>query len=114
MSRLVVIGGGLTGSLLAVHLARLGHDVHVFERRSAGRPQQDERRPAVNITLCERGLKALGDVGLRETVQRLCAPARGRKIHTSNATVQYQPYGNHGEAIYSVSRVELNETLSAF
>jgi kynurenine 3-monooxygenase len=114
MGRLVVIGGGLTGSLLAVHLARLGHEVHVFERRSAGRLQQDERRPAVNITLCERGLKALGDVGLRETVQRLCAPARGRKIHTSNATVQYQPYGNHGEAIYSVSRVELNETLSAF
>lgn len=114
MGRLVVIGGGLTGSLLAVHLARRGHDVDVFERRSDARPEQGERRPAVNLTLCERGLRALDEVGLRETVQGLCAPARGRKIHTLDGRVEYQPYGNHGEAIYSISRAELNQALADF
>jgi kynurenine 3-monooxygenase len=117
MGRLVVVGGGLTGSLLAVHLARRGHEVDVFERRGEARdarPWQGERRPAVNLTLCERGLKALADVGLRETVQGLCAPARGRKIHALDGSVQYQPYGNHGEAIYSISRAELNQTLADF
>jgi kynurenine 3-monooxygenase len=112
MARLVVVGGGLTGSLLAIALARHGHEVEVFERRVDARPEQGERRPAVNITLCERGLRALGDVGLRDAVQSQCAPARGRKIHALNGSVQYQPYGNHGEAIYSVARAELNRTLA--
>jgi kynurenine 3-monooxygenase len=114
MTRLVVVGGGLTGSLLAVHLARRGHDVDVFERRSDAPIHQGERRPAVNLTLCERGLRALADVGLRETVQKLCAPARGRMIHGPTGSLQYQPYGNHGEAIYSISRAELNQTLTEF
>ena len=34
MARVAVVGGGLFGTTAAIHVARRGHDVHLFERRS--------------------------------------------------------------------------------
>jgi kynurenine 3-monooxygenase len=112
MGQVLVVGGGLCGSLLAIFLARRGHTVDVFERFSGSGPEQVKQRPALNITLCERGLKALEAVDLREAALELSVPARGRQVHTADGNTIYQPYGNHGEAIYSVSRAALNQTLA--
>ncbi|MEO8906323.1 MAG: methyltransferase [Polyangiaceae bacterium] len=110
MEKSLVVGAGLAGSLLAIYLARRGQEVVVFERCddtfSVG-----EKRPALNITLCERGLNALAGVGLRQAVLDLAVPARGRRVHAPDGGLAYQPYGNKGEAIYSIPRAHLNAVL---
>jgi kynurenine 3-monooxygenase len=113
MTRSVVIGGGLVGSLIAIVLARRGQQVDVFERQTDARIE-GTKRPALNLTLCERGLRALGEVGLRERVESLAVPALGRAIHGEDGFTAFQPYGLHGEAIYSIARLELNDTLVNF
>jgi kynurenine 3-monooxygenase len=114
MGRMLVVGGGLSGSLLAVFLARRGHQVDVFERFADARADRGARRSALNITLCERGLSALDAVGMRDAVLALAVPARGRQMHGLDGSVAYQPYGNRGEAIYSISRADLNRALLDF
>jgi kynurenine 3-monooxygenase len=111
-ARLVVVGGGLVGSLLAIYLSRRGHGVDVFDRKpDPRRSNGTARRPSLNLTLCERGLAALDAVGLRERALALAVPAKGRRIHTVDGEIVYQPYGNHGEAIFSIARSALNALL---
>ena len=112
--RIVVVGGGLVGSLLAVYLARRGHLVDVFDRQPDPRRTSGKgHRPSINLTLCERGLAALGAVGIKERVLELAVPVQGRRIHARDGSITYQPYGNRGEAIYSISRTSLNALLVA-
>lgn len=113
MARVTIVGAGLSGSLMAVFLARRGHTVEVFERYPGAEAKRGGR-PALNITLCERGLMALEAVGLRESVLDLAVPARGRQVHVPDGSTAYQPYGNRREAIYSISRSDLNQALVDF
>jgi kynurenine 3-monooxygenase len=110
MTSAIVVGGGLGGSLLALYLSRRGYSVDVFERHDDERSHRAGKRPALNITLCERGLAPLEAVGARAAVLALAAPARGRLVHVDGSVV-YQPYGNNGEAIYSIARSDLNDAL---
>ncbi len=114
MGRSLIIGGGLVGSLLSVYLARRGHTVDVFERYAEARTGSGAKRPSVNLTLCERGLQALEQVGLRQRVEELAVPARGRLIHGADGSVVRQPYGNHGEAIHSIAHSALNDAIVDF
>ena len=109
--RLLVVGGGLVGSLLAIYLSRRGHRVDVFDRQPHPRSYSERLRPSLNITLCERGLRALAAVGLDQQVLERAVPARGRRIHAVDGAITFQPYGNHGEAIHSISRHELSMLL---
>jgi kynurenine 3-monooxygenase len=116
--RLAIVGAGLVGSLLAMYLARRGYGIDLFERHpdtrvvatNGGRPVRPSR-PSVNLTLCERGLAALDGVGLRDRVLELAVPVRGRRIHGRGGSIVFQPYSPRGDAIYSISRNELNELL---
>jgi kynurenine 3-monooxygenase len=111
--KITIVGAGLGGSLLAVYLARRGYDVHVFERRGDLRREPIEPGRSIKLTLAERGLAALRELGLEEEVKnRLCVPLRGRAVHAANGTVVYQPYGkNELEVIHSFSRNDLNGFL---
>jgi len=111
MAEILIVGGGLTGSLLALYLARRGHEVEVFERRPTTPAPQTGQRSALNITLCERGLWALDRVGMRQSILELAVPARGRMVHSPEGNLTYQPYSNQGDAIYSISRTDLNRAL---
>lgn len=111
---MLVVGGGLVGSLLAIYLARRGHRVSVYDRQPDPRAaRHGTRRPSINLTLCRRGLDALDRVGLKQAVLDLTVPCYGRRIHGLDSSVTEQPYGTRGEAIYSISRVALNELLVA-
>ena len=109
---ILVVGGGLVGSLLAIFLARRGHSVAVYDRQPDPRVRRGSaHRPSINLTLCRRGLDALDRVGLKQAVLELTVPCYGRKIHGIDSSVTDQPYGVRGEAIYSISRVALNDLL---
>ncbi|MDP9119926.1 MAG: FAD-dependent monooxygenase [Acidobacteriota bacterium] len=108
----VVVGAGMSGTLMAIHLARRGFAVDLYERRGDMRRRTVDAGKSIKMTLAERGLAALREVGLAEEVMRYCIPLRGRAVHRSDGTVTYQPYGkNEHEVIYSISRTDLNVML---
>lgn len=111
--RVTIIGAGLAGSLLGIYLARRGWPVQLFELRGDLRREPVEPGRSIKLTLAERGLAALAELGLAEHVKRqICVPLRGRAIHSGTGTVVYQPYGKDDhEVIYSFSRNDLNGLL---
>jgi kynurenine 3-monooxygenase len=113
LPKITIVGAGLCGSLLGIFLARRGWEVHLFELRDDLRRGPAESGRSVKLTLAERGLAALAELGLAEEVKRnICVPLRGRAVHSGNGAITYQPYGkNDHEVIYSFSRNDLNGFL---
>lgn len=111
--KITIVGAGLAGSLLGIYLARRGWEVQLFELRGDLRREPVEPGRSIKLTLAERGLAALAELGLAEDVKRhICVPLRGRAVHSGTGTVVYQPYGkNDHEVIHSFSRNDLNGFL---
>ena len=112
METILIVGGGLVGSLLSIYLARQGHrrpPVRALSRL----PHRPGRRSgkSINLTICERGFAALDRVGAGDLVRAISVPCYGRMVHAADGSVEYQPYGNRREAIHSVSRNDLNRVL---
>ena len=108
---ITIIGAGLVGSLLSLYLAKRGHKVSVYERRSDMRNEELSAGRSINLALSDRGLLALEKVGLSEEIKKICIPMHGRQIHNVDGSITFQPYGKEGQYINSVSRGELNKRL---
>lgn len=112
MSTAAVAGAGLTGCLLAVRLARAGHQVDVFDRRPDLRVADVDAGRSINLAISHRGLDALDHVGLVDTVLARSVPMPGRMIHDRNGDTTFQPYGTEAEhQLHSVGRDDLNVAL---
>lgn len=110
----IVIGGaGLAGSLLASLLAQDGHRVSIYERRGDPRRSGFLGGRSINLALSNRGLEALGRIGLRDHVMETMAiPMKGRILHSAEGAESFHPYSSDPtEAINSVSRGDLNLQL---
>src|SRR5579859_1795096 len=109
---ITLLGAGLAGSLLAVYLARRGHEVVVYERLPDMRRHEIPPGRSINLALAQRGIRALEGVGLMPEVQKLLIPMRGRMLHDKTGATSLTPYGRTpAEVIYSVSRPGLNMLL---
>jgi kynurenine 3-monooxygenase len=107
-----LFGAGLAGSLLAVYLARRGHDVMVYERLPDMRKVAIPAGRSINLALAHRGIRALDAVGLMPEVQKLLIPMRGRMLHDKDGGTSLTLYGRTPtEVIHSVSRPGLNILL---
>jgi kynurenine 3-monooxygenase len=106
-----IAGAGLVGSLLSVFLAKKGFDVNVFEMRGDIRNLENYGGRSINLALSDRGWKALDKVGLSDEIKKISIPMFGRMIHAVNGDLSFQAYGKEDQAIYSVSRSELNKRL---
>ncbi|ADP79312.1 FAD-dependent oxidoreductase [Pseudofrankia inefficax] len=110
--RVVIIGAGLAGCLLATLLGRRGLDVVVYERREDPRAAPPERGRSINLAISARGLAALDQVGLREQALSRALPMHGRMVHDQAGGRSFRPYSADGRrAINSISRAELNLAL---
>ena len=108
----LIVGAGLSGTLLAISLKRRGFDVVVYECREDLRKEQVGVHRSINLVLTSRGRFALRRLGLEDAVMKLVVPAIGRCIHHEDGTTSVQPYGkDENEANYSVSRSGLNMHL---
>ncbi|HEX5419354.1 MAG TPA: NAD(P)/FAD-dependent oxidoreductase, partial [Gammaproteobacteria bacterium] len=68
---------------------------------------------SINLALAARGIAGLERAGVREEIEPLLLPMRGRQVHEGGAE-RFLPYGQRrGEEIYSVSRADLNGKLQA-
>lgn len=108
---IVIAGAGLVGSMLACFLSNRGHHVKVFERRADMRRAGYIGGRSINLALSHRGWKGLKKLGLAEQVEKIAIPMTGRMIHDVDGDTHLIPYGTNGEAIYSVSRGDLNLLL---
>jgi len=111
MKEVTIIGAGLVGSLLSVYLAKRGHQVRVYERRPDMRKADIAGGRSINLALSDRGWRALEKVGLDKEVRPISIPMTGRLIHAIDGSLSLQAYGKEGQAIYSVSRGELNRIM---
>jgi kynurenine 3-monooxygenase len=116
-AHVMIIGAGLSGSLMACYLARAGYRVSIYERRPDPRAKGYLGGRSINLALSVRGLTGLAGAGLAEMVMNNEAiPMRGRMIHPPSlvpgAAPIFQPYSHDpNDAIHSVSRGGLNLAL---
>src|SRR5947207_179185 len=108
---ITITGAGLVGSLLAIYLSRRGYKVSVYERRPDMRSTKISAGRSINLALSDRGWRGLDGVGFSEEIRKIGIPMQGRYIHHKDGSHSYQPYGKAGQAIYSVSRAEINMKL---
>ncbi|MBG0815518.1 NAD(P)/FAD-dependent oxidoreductase [Planomonospora sp. ID82291] len=111
--RAAIVGAGLSGSLLALFLARRGYRVEVYEHRDDPRLSKDEGDGrSINLGLSARGIRALRRAGLLEELWPHTVPMRGRMIHAPSGEPTFQPYGTADhEILYSIRRGVLNALL---
>ena len=110
--KIIIVGAGLCGSLLALRMAQRGHQVVVYEKRGDMRLEEVDAGRSINLALSARGLMALDRVGLRKTISQSCIPMNGRMIHPLNGDSFLSPYSGRSEDyINSVSRSDLNILL---
>jgi len=112
MSKVVIIGAGLAGSLLAIYLAKRSIQVDVFEARGDMRLEEVAAGRSINLALSDRGIAALREVGMDAYMLAEAVPMHGRMIHSLDGQTRLLPYsGRQGEYINSVSRSGLNIAL---
>ncbi|XP_031640865.1 kynurenine 3-monooxygenase-like [Contarinia nasturtii] len=110
--KIIIVGGGLVGSLAAINFAKKGHDVHLYEYREDIRKIELVKGRSINLALSARGRRALAEVGLEDKLLKHGIPMRGRMLHDLAGRTQAVPYdSNTNQCIYSVGRKHLNEVL---
>lgn len=112
MSAISIIGAGLSGTLLAILLAKRGVEVDLYERRPDMRKVKMSAGRSINLALSQRGIKALKRVGMNDYILSEAVPMKGRFIHKHDGSTVLQAYsGREGLHINSVSRGGLNIAL---
>lgn len=112
MSKVIIIGSGLAGSLIAINFAKRGIKVDVYESRGDMRLEEVAAGRSINLALSDRGIAALREVGMDEYMLAEAVPMTGRMVHTVSGETKLMPYsGRQGEYINSVSRAGLNIAL---
>ncbi len=105
---ITIVGAGLVGSLCSLYMTKRGYKVNVFERRKDLRSEIITAGKSINLALSTRGWTALKKVGIDRDVMKIAIPVYKRIMHDAKGRLTNQPYGNSGEAIYSVSRAQMN------
>jgi kynurenine 3-monooxygenase len=85
--------------------------VILYERRQDMRSASISAGKSINLAMSARGWKALELAGLKEEMEPIAIPMYGRYLHQPDGNTAFQPYSRNNEAIYSVSRGELNRKL---
>ncbi|MES2591603.1 MAG: NAD(P)/FAD-dependent oxidoreductase [Bacteroidota bacterium] len=106
-----VVGAGLVGSLVSIYLAKRGYKIELFERRPDMRKAKISAGKSINLALSDRGWRGLEGIGIADEIRKIAIPMYGRSIHHKDGSTAYQPYGKDNQAIYSVSRAEINMRL---
>lgn len=111
MKTITIVGGGLVGGLLAVLMARRGHQVNLYERRGDPRKRDLYEGRSINLVVSHRGWEALRVAGLEERIRPITVPVYARMTHDPQGNLNRMPYSIQGKANWSVSRGELNNSL---
>jgi kynurenine 3-monooxygenase len=106
-----IVGAGLTGSVMAMYLARRGYDVEVYDRRPDLREVDIAEGRSINMALSTRGLTALSELDLDEEALSEAIPMYGRLLHETDGERTFQSYGGDDDHINSISRTVLTRLV---
>jgi kynurenine 3-monooxygenase len=114
--KVIIVGGGLVGSLASYYFAKRGEQVKVFELRKGiicpcncicnmiimcmcvdPRKNPGQRGRSINLALSTRGLAALEAVGLDGLARNEMIPMSGRMLHSLDGKQRRVQYGAYGE-----------------
>lgn len=110
--KVIVVGAGMGGTLMAIFLARRGYQVEVYERRQDLRTVDDNSGRSFKMTLSPRGISVLKQAEVFDDILPLCVVLRGRMVHALDGSLAFHTYGkNDDEVLYSVTRNKVNATL---
>jgi kynurenine 3-monooxygenase len=110
--KVIIIGAGLSGSLLAIYLAKKGISSEIYEARGDMRSEKVSAGRSINLALSNRGISALKEIGLDEYMLAEAVPMYGRMLHDVYGNQRILAYsGRPDEFINSVSRSGLNIAL---
>ncbi|XP_030760494.1 kynurenine 3-monooxygenase [Sitophilus oryzae] len=108
----IIIGGGLVGSLCACVFAKRGYKVTLYEKRPDPRKTTACNGRSINLALSHRGRKTLRLVGLELSIMESSIAMKGRMIHPVAGETSSIPYDLvNNQCIYSVGRNFLNQIL---
>ena len=112
MAKLVLIGSGLAGGLLAAYLGRRGYEVDLYERRADPREGNIVGGRSINLAISTRGIHGLEQIGIAEEALQHAIPMRGRMIHDRSGELHFSPYDvDPKKCINSIGRAALNTTV---
>lgn len=110
--KIIIVGAGLVGSLLAIYMARRGYQVMVYEKRPDMRKESISAGRSINLALSHRGIRALERAGVAAQILNEVIPMKGRMLHSTTGELTFVPYGkDDSEYINSISRGGLNISL---
>ena len=67
----IVLGAGLSGSLMGCFLAQRGYKVEIYERNDDMRKVEMSAGRSINLALSTRGFTAIEQVGMKEEVMKI-------------------------------------------
>ena len=108
MKTATIVGAGLVGSLWAVYLSKAGYKVTIVEMRNDLRKTQMSAGKSINLAFSQRGWTAFKEVGIEKEIEDIAIPMYGRTMHDIEGNLTFQPYGQEGQAILSISRGDIN------
>ncbi|AJQ13301.1 AQG_2a_G0001270.mRNA.1.CDS.1 [Saccharomyces cerevisiae] len=110
-----IIGAGLVGCLAALAFSKEGYNVTLYDFRQDPRldTTKNKNLKSINLAISARGIDALKsiDPDACEHILQDMIPMKGRMIHDLKGRQESQLYGLHGEAINSINRSVLNNSL---
>ncbi|OLY85698.1 Kynurenine 3-monooxygenase [Smittium mucronatum] len=115
-NKVIIVGGGLVGSLAACYFAKRGWVVELYEKRPDPRDPENlgtRNLRSINLAISTRGLSAINRLSpeVEKKVMDIVLPMYGRMIHNLDGSTAGQAYNVFGKAINSVDRGRLNEIL---
>lgn len=108
---IVIVGAGPVGALTAIYLMQKGYHVSIYEKLSNPLEAKAYKGRSINLALSHRGVHALEKAGVSQEVLKDAISMKGRMIHGIDGKLQFQPYGEDGQYIQSISRVALTKAL---
>jgi kynurenine 3-monooxygenase len=112
VAKLVLIGSGLAGGLLAAYLGRRGYEVDLYERRADPREGNIVGGRSINLAISTRGIHALEQIEIDKEALQHAIPMRGRMIHDRSGELHFSPYDvDPKKCINSIGRAALNTTV---
>jgi len=112
VAKLVLIGSGLAGGLLAAYLGRRGYEVDLYERRADPREGNTVGGRSINLAISTRGIHALEQIRIAGEALQHAISMRGRMIHDRSGELHFSPYDvDPKKCINSIGRAALNTTV---